>query len=94
MSVGINVKTEAGKKAENVWSINWREPGKNEFAIAGEVTAEVIKRQKKAISSCARTSPENFTPVRSMVTSITSLGMPYRIVALFAGLNKHLNAQT
>ncbi len=35
---GVPVKTEAGKVTETVHLINWREPGKNDFAIAEEVT--------------------------------------------------------
>jgi type I restriction enzyme R subunit len=35
---GIQVKTEAGRKTETVHLINWREPEKNDFAIAEEVT--------------------------------------------------------
>jgi type I restriction enzyme R subunit len=35
---GIQVKTEAGKKTDTVHLINWREPEKNDFAIAEEVT--------------------------------------------------------
>ena len=35
---GVPVKTEAGKVTETVNLINWREPGKNDFAIAEEVT--------------------------------------------------------
>ncbi|HBL28872.1 MAG TPA: restriction endonuclease subunit R [Acidobacteria bacterium] len=35
---GVSVKTEAGKVSETVHLINWREPEKNDFAIAEEVT--------------------------------------------------------
>ena len=35
---GVPVKTEAGKATETVHLINWREPERNEFAIAEEVT--------------------------------------------------------
>ncbi|HAP42041.1 MAG TPA: restriction endonuclease subunit R [Nitrospira sp.] len=35
---GVPVKIEAGKVTETVHLINWREPGKNDFAIAEEVT--------------------------------------------------------
>lgn len=35
---GVNVKTEAGKTTETVHLINWKEPAKNDFAIAEEVT--------------------------------------------------------
>jgi type I restriction enzyme, R subunit len=35
---GVPVKTEAGKVTETVHLINWREPEKNDFAIAEEVT--------------------------------------------------------
>ncbi|MGC2446232.1 MAG: type I restriction endonuclease, partial [Candidatus Sulfotelmatobacter sp.] len=35
---GVPVKTEAGKVTETVHVINWNEPGKNDFAIAEEVT--------------------------------------------------------
>jgi type I restriction enzyme R subunit len=35
---GVPVKIEAGKATETVHLINWREPGKNDFAIAEEVT--------------------------------------------------------
>lgn len=35
---GVQVKIEAGKVTETVHLINWPEPGKNDFAIAEEVT--------------------------------------------------------
>jgi type I restriction enzyme R subunit len=35
---GVPVKTELGKATETVALINWSEPGKNDFAIAEEVT--------------------------------------------------------
>ena len=35
---GVPVKIEAGKVTESVQLINWNEPGKNDFAIAEEVT--------------------------------------------------------
>jgi type I restriction enzyme R subunit len=35
---GVPVKIEAGKVTETVNLINWREPGKNDFAVAEEVT--------------------------------------------------------
>jgi len=35
---GVEVKTEAGKPTESVHLINWREPEKNDFALAEEVT--------------------------------------------------------
>ena len=35
---GVAVKTDAGKPTETVRLINWGEPGKNDFAIAEEVT--------------------------------------------------------
>lgn len=35
---GVPVKIEAGKVTETVHLINWQEPGKNDFAIAEEVT--------------------------------------------------------
>ncbi|RAU22673.1 restriction endonuclease subunit R [Paramagnetospirillum kuznetsovii] len=35
---GVPVKTEAGKVTETVHLVNWRQPDKNDFAIAEEVT--------------------------------------------------------
>lgn len=35
---GVSVKIEAGKVTETVHLVNWREPSKNDFAIAEEVT--------------------------------------------------------
>src|SRR5512145_2636925 len=35
---GVPVKIEAGQVTETVHIINWREPGKNDFVIAEEVT--------------------------------------------------------
>jgi type I restriction enzyme R subunit len=35
---GVSVKVEAGQASETVHLVNWREPGKNDFAIAEEVT--------------------------------------------------------
>lgn len=35
---GVPVKSEAGKVTETVHLINWHEPGKNDFALAEEVT--------------------------------------------------------
>lgn len=37
---GVPVKTEAGKPTETVHLINWREPEKNDFALAEEVTLQ------------------------------------------------------
>ena len=37
---GVEVKTEAGKSNETVHLINWREPEKNDFALAEEVTLQ------------------------------------------------------
>ena len=37
---GVPVKTEAGKPTETVHLINWREPEKNDFAVAEEVTLQ------------------------------------------------------
>jgi type I restriction enzyme, R subunit len=38
MRYGVPVKTEAGEVTETVHLINWKEPEKNDFAIAEEVT--------------------------------------------------------
>ncbi len=35
---GVHVKTGAGENTETVWLIDWKEPLKNDFAIAEEVT--------------------------------------------------------
>ena len=35
---GVDVKTVASKPTEKVWLVNWKEPEKNQFAIAEEVT--------------------------------------------------------
>ena len=35
---GVKVREEAGESKQNVWLINWKEPEKNDFAIAEEVT--------------------------------------------------------
>lgn len=35
---GVPVKTEAGEQTQRVWLINWKEPLKNHFAFAEEVT--------------------------------------------------------
>ncbi|HKH46744.1 MAG TPA: HsdR family type I site-specific deoxyribonuclease, partial [Thermoanaerobaculia bacterium] len=37
---GVEVKTEAGKVTDTVHLINWREPEKNDFALAEEVTLQ------------------------------------------------------
>ena len=42
---GVPVKIEAGKVTETVHLINWKEPEKNDFAIAEEVT---LQRQPRA----------------------------------------------
>jgi len=34
----VKVKTQVGENTEDVWLINWKEPQKNDFAIAEEVT--------------------------------------------------------
>jgi len=34
----VKVKTDVGENTEDVWLINWKEPHKNDFAIAEEVT--------------------------------------------------------
>jgi len=35
---GVKVKPDVGENTETVWLVNWREPEKNDFAIAEEVT--------------------------------------------------------
>jgi type I restriction enzyme R subunit len=35
---GVKVKTEAGEQTETVWLIDWKQPERNRFAIAEEVT--------------------------------------------------------
>jgi type I restriction enzyme R subunit len=35
---GVQVKTEAGKATETIHLVNWRQPEKNDFAVAEEVT--------------------------------------------------------
>jgi type I restriction enzyme R subunit len=37
---GVHIKTGVGDKTETVWLINWKEPAKNDFAIAEEVTVQ------------------------------------------------------
>lgn len=37
---GVDVREEIGKKKDPVWLINWKEPQKNHFAIAEEVTVK------------------------------------------------------
>lgn len=37
---GVEVREEVGKQKESVWLINWKEPYKNHFAIAEEVTVK------------------------------------------------------
>lgn len=37
---GISVKEEAGENKQTVWLINWKEPQKNDFAIAEEVSVK------------------------------------------------------
>jgi len=37
---GISVKEEAGENKQTVWLINWKEPLKNDFAIAEEVSVK------------------------------------------------------
>jgi len=42
---GIPVREELGQQKETIWLINWKEPQKNNFAIAEEVT--VVGKQNK-----------------------------------------------
>ena len=35
---GVRVREDAGEHTETVWLIDWKNPGKNHFAIAEEVT--------------------------------------------------------
>jgi type I restriction enzyme R subunit len=37
---GVQVKPDAGENTETVWLINWKDPLKNDFAIAEEVTVK------------------------------------------------------
>ncbi|NPE27656.1 HsdR family type I site-specific deoxyribonuclease [Methanococcoides sp. SA1] len=46
---GISVKTEAGKVTDRVHFINWDEPGKNDFAIAEEVTLKGNRERRPDI---------------------------------------------
>lgn len=46
---GVQVKTEAGKVTDTVHLINWREPEKNDFAIAEEVTLKGAQERRPDI---------------------------------------------
>jgi len=46
---GVKVKEEAGKNTETVHLINWKEPLKNDFAIAEEVTIKGIHNKRPDI---------------------------------------------
>ncbi len=46
---GVPVKTEAGKVTESVQLINWKEPEKNDFAIAEEVTLKGNRERRPDI---------------------------------------------
>lgn len=46
---GVPVKTEAGKPTETVHLINWREPKRNDFAIAEEVTLKGASERRPDI---------------------------------------------
>ncbi len=53
---GVPVKTEAGKVTENVYLINWREPEKNDFAVAEE-SHRSRDRRWPAPGSCTAAFP-------------------------------------
>lgn len=46
---GIKVKEEAGENAQTVWLIDWKEPLKNDFTIAEEVTLKGEKNKRPDI---------------------------------------------
>ncbi len=37
---GVKVRSEAGENAQTIWLINWKQPERNNFAIAEEVTVQ------------------------------------------------------
>lgn len=46
---GVKVKEEVGGNSEDVWLINWKEPSKNDFAIAEEVTVSGVHDKRPDI---------------------------------------------
>lgn len=43
---GVKVKEEAGENTQDVWLINWKDPLKNDFAIAEEVTIKGVHNKR------------------------------------------------
>ncbi|CAG1770487.1 partial Type-1 restriction enzyme R protein, partial [uncultured bacterium] len=46
---GVNVQSEIGQNKETVWLIDWKNPLKNDFAIADEVTIKGIHKKRPDI---------------------------------------------
>lgn len=46
---GVNVQPEIGQNKETVWLIDWKNPLKNDFAIAEEVTIKGIHNKRPDI---------------------------------------------
>ena len=52
---GVKVKADVGENTETVWLIDWKEPSKNHFAIAEEVTVSG-EHENAPILSCTSTA--------------------------------------
>jgi type I restriction enzyme, R subunit len=46
---GVKVKEEAGENTQTVWLVNWKEPLKNDFALAEEVTIKGVHNKRPDI---------------------------------------------
>ena len=68
---GVQVKPDMGENTETVWLINWKDPLKNDFAIAEEVTVKGDNR-----SQTARCGPvcERHRTRRARAEALDSLG--------------------
>ena len=62
---GVPVKLEAGKVTESVYLINWKDPAKNHFAIAEEVTLKGKNGRRPDLVSARLRAERSVVPRRA-----------------------------
>jgi type I restriction enzyme, R subunit len=64
---GVKVKADIGAQTETVWLIDWRNPEKNRFAIAEEVTVLVDSTTRRNLARVAGDPTRSGAPPRDRV---------------------------
>lgn len=78
---GVKVRPEAGEHKETVWLIDWKNPGKNDFAIAEEVTIAGVHEKR----------PDLVLYVNGMAVGVIELKRS--IVSMAEGIRQNLDNQ-